>query len=401
MDAQTGEVLRAAARRSVCAAGAACGISSRSPSATAAGKVVATRYFRFCPNALDRQAIGTTSADAALPGQMPVRLAVRARDGLGHRHGLGDDRVRLPQRVLDAALRGRSGRGSYTATVRIAPRYQSLFEVPAGQAEVTVDFTVERASSARRALHRRTAAGSGPPAEVPPTMDDPDPSLLPDLVALPAWNIELFEGGAGKNLLTFAASPWNAGPGPLVVEGFRRPDTDIADAYQSFYDGETAGRANPGRHDRLRLPAGPQPLAFPAVLALQPHQQGARARHAQPEAIVLPDRDRGDRPDRPGRVVEAVVAHVLQRLRRAERDMAPRGDAGRLGGHVLPDGRRPGLRRDLGPERPLLDRDRDEPAAACCTSARGRTTWRGERSSWEGQGRPRGSRCCRGARSAA
>jgi hypothetical protein len=62
----------------------------------------------------------------------------------------------------------------------------------------------------------------------------------PDLRALPAWGImvtdpdEADEGGGQQ--LAFSATVWNAGPSPLVVEGFRRSGTNLMDAYQYFYD---------------------------------------------------------------------------------------------------------------------------------------------------------------------
>jgi hypothetical protein len=213
-----------------------------------AGNVVATRHFRFCPNAVERQATGDIFPpmprypDKCPSGSPFVRGMVWGLDS-----GWATTAFSFFSEYSTRRYAVELPEGSYTATVRIAPLYRSLLGVPADKAEVAVNFTVERAPASRRALDRHTAAGSGPPAEVPPTMDDPDPRLLPDLVALPAWNVELIEGASGKNLLTFAASPWNAGPAPLVVEGFRRPDSDVADAYQSFYDGETAvGRTRAG-----------------------------------------------------------------------------------------------------------------------------------------------------------
>ena len=63
---------------------------------------------------------------------------------------------------------------------------------------------------------------------------------MPDLVALPAYGISVFhDDQTGLDLLSFGADVWNAGPSPLVVEGFRRSGAAIMDAYQVFY---TAGR---------------------------------------------------------------------------------------------------------------------------------------------------------------
>ena len=72
----------------------------------------------------------------------------------------------------------------------------------------------------------------------------------PDLQALPSTGIslvtgkELRESGEqvdpaldAHHFLTFDATVWNAGPSPLVVEGFRRPGAQLMDAYQYFYKG--------------------------------------------------------------------------------------------------------------------------------------------------------------------
>ena len=212
----------------------------------AAGKSVAFRYSRFCPNSLDRWAVVEDPSGARYPETCPsgspfVRGMVWgigsgwAVPAFGFLSEFSTKRYSIPL-----------ARGSYTATVRIAPLYRSLLGVAPEQAEVTVDFTVEPASSPRGA-QQSTPAPARATAGIPPAMSDPDPSLLPDLVALPPWNVALYKSPGGRDLLAFAASPWNAGPGPLVVEGFRRPGTDTMEAYQSFYEGDTpVGRTRAG-----------------------------------------------------------------------------------------------------------------------------------------------------------
>lgn len=79
-----------------------------------------------------------------------------------------------------------------------------------------------------------------------PRTADPDKDTLPDLVAEPAWAIEAHEQD-GVDRLVFNAHEWNAGPAPLVVEGFRRSGSDVMDAYQFFYeDGKQIGNARTG-----------------------------------------------------------------------------------------------------------------------------------------------------------
>jgi len=73
-------------------------------------------------------------------------------------------------------------------------------------------------------------------------------TLRPDLRSLPAYGISLVKGSdladAGESIppalrnhefLAFGATTWNAGPAPLVVEGFRRPGSAVMDAYEFFY----------------------------------------------------------------------------------------------------------------------------------------------------------------------
>ncbi|MCL7381729.1 lysyl oxidase family protein [Streptomyces sp. 35G-GA-8] len=74
----------------------------------------------------------------------------------------------------------------------------------------------------------------------------------PDLRALPAWDISITDGEdgdiPGKDYLAFSANVWNAGPAPLVVDGFRGPGKDLMDAYQYFHDakGKQVGYAPAG-----------------------------------------------------------------------------------------------------------------------------------------------------------
>jgi len=87
-----------------------------------------------------------------------------------------------------------------------------------------------RVAPALKAAAKRPTGRAGVPANVP----------KPDLRSLPAWDIAITdgEGGdvAGKDYLAFSANVWNAGPAPLVVDGFRQRGKDLMDAYQYFYD---------------------------------------------------------------------------------------------------------------------------------------------------------------------
>jgi hypothetical protein len=158
--------------------------------------------------------------------------------------------------------------GTHTARVRVNPPHCAFFDIPSSQAEVTIGVTVRtmengeppfphdddheqghtrspahaHAHAQRRSMlapvamveaesGAKPAAGAGVPA-----------GLRPDLRALPAWGIAVMDpeepGEEGGQQLAFSADVWNAGPSPLVVDGFRRPGTKLMDAYQYFYDGD-------------------------------------------------------------------------------------------------------------------------------------------------------------------
>ena len=74
----------------------------------------------------------------------------------------------------------------------------------------------------------------------------PAVASLPDLIALPAWGMST-SNDLGRDYLNFGANVWNAGPERLSVEGFRRPGTDIMDAFQYLYrNGRQVGYARTG-----------------------------------------------------------------------------------------------------------------------------------------------------------
>jgi hypothetical protein len=70
----------------------------------------------------------------------------------------------------------------------------------------------------------------------------------PDLRSLPAWELTTVHRRNRGDYLRFAANVWNAGPSPLVVDGFRQPGEPLMDAYQIFYDagGNQVGSAPTG-----------------------------------------------------------------------------------------------------------------------------------------------------------
>ena len=143
--------------------------------------------------------------------------------------------------------------GTYRVVARIAAPYRRLFGIPLARAQATLRLRVTRPPR-RRGVEPESegmppARESRAPARPfsAQNMERPDPATLPDLAALPPGAISVQRHGR-RDLLHFAGSPWNAGPGRLVVEGYRRRGTATMDAFQYFMDGagQATGRAPAG-----------------------------------------------------------------------------------------------------------------------------------------------------------
>lgn len=144
--------------------------------------------------------------------------------------------------------------GHYDLTVSIGPQYVTLLGIPSESASASVGVTLKTVKKKCRHHCNEGPVGSSisldranrAAGEPVPAMDNPDPSTLPDLVALPAWSV-FVDRRQGGDYLSFAANVWTAGASPLVVEGFRRQNSDVMDAYQYFYkDDAPVGRASAG-----------------------------------------------------------------------------------------------------------------------------------------------------------
>ncbi len=170
--------------------------------------------------------------------------------------------------------------GRYTAIVSITGQYRKLFGIAAGQAAARVGMRVLYSAPPRvrppvgpPRSRKPEDAGDASGPQVVPTVTAPVPASMPNLVAAPAWGIAIRRprrsvgvpvagpgapvpisrtGGPGRrplrDLLTFSATIWNAGPAQLSIEGFRRAHGDLMDAYEYFFDstGNVVGRAPAG-----------------------------------------------------------------------------------------------------------------------------------------------------------
>ena len=198
------------------------------------GDVVTARQFDWCPGGWDIERIND---DGPFEPRFPQGCFANPFT-LGMVTGI-DRGWAVP--VLQGA-RLRLAPGRYRFRLRIAPDFRQLFQIPDGAATITVYGTVKEHTS--RAV---------PPAPDPgerlapiPTMTDPPSDSLPDLIPLPAFAIDV-QNRPNRSFVTFAANVWDRGPAPLVVEGFRRPDSMRMDAFQYFSrDGHFIGRARVG-----------------------------------------------------------------------------------------------------------------------------------------------------------
>ena len=219
----------------------------------AAGHVILDRYHPFCPGSGDLARLNDDGPDVPTYPQScggnPFQL--------GAVWGIDDGWAANVFGYSSDAINGPDGH--YTATVSIAPKYQALFDVAPSDASVSIDVTVKTSghivcapfcatSSGRSAVRRPGAPALGSAHASVPIVTDPDPSILPDLVALPAWGITVeHDNRSGRDFLDFGATIWDKGPSPMDIEGFRQPDQPMMDAWEYFYaNGVPVGRAQAG-----------------------------------------------------------------------------------------------------------------------------------------------------------
>ncbi|MFF0448913.1 lysyl oxidase family protein [Streptomyces sp. NPDC004609] len=181
----------------------------------------------------------------APPPEVPGPPAAGTRGAhSGHSGHSGHGRHGGPARPVDglghANLRGHGIDTPAPPALPYALKKAGLAAAAAGDGPGRTDGS--RSRPALKPAAQRPADRAGVPANVP----------KPDLRALPAWDI-FISGGAvgevpGRDHLAFGSTTWNAGPAPLVVDGFRKPGKDLMDAYQYFHDasGKQVGYAPTG-----------------------------------------------------------------------------------------------------------------------------------------------------------
>jgi Lysyl oxidase len=193
------------------------------------GALVAEQTIDYCPNSYLRQRV---SDGGSLNPRYPyfcgggpfVKGQVWGIDE-GWASGLVSDYY---------GLGFRAPRNRYTATFWIDPEWVDLLDIAPSEASAEIAIRVVD----RGELDRREATSSVPaarPFAPTPDVTNPDPSTLPDLVALPGWGMNTYSR-KGRDYLAFGSTEWNQGPGTFVIEGFRGQNEDSMDGFQYFID---------------------------------------------------------------------------------------------------------------------------------------------------------------------
>lgn len=200
------------------------------------GKLVRTRHLDVCLNSWNTQ---RTTPDAELRSPYPEGcpqspFTLGSVQGIQGKWvtgvGVGDRALKLPP-------------ATYDVTARITPAYAKALGLKRTDAVRTYRLVVRNGDNAEVAKKRASAAGtrtpsvrSARPAARPTAARAGAPGdAVPDLRSLPAFGMDLT---ANSRYLRFSATVWNAGNGPMVVDGFRRGTSDVMDAYQYFIDAQ-------------------------------------------------------------------------------------------------------------------------------------------------------------------
>ncbi len=206
-----------------------------------AGTVVRTSLAPWCPNSYQPQRLDPDgTGEATFPeGCFAIPFSLGSAWGI-------DDGWAAPALGDWRAYRFKAARtGTFHMTLTVRPAYARMFGIAAADATATLTVRVRDAATDRPARSARTATALPRNPQVP-TLAAPPTGQLPDLRSLPAFGIGVVRHDK-RDYLAFASNVWVGGTSRLDIEGFRRPGTNLMDAYQYFYDGDqVVGRAPAG-----------------------------------------------------------------------------------------------------------------------------------------------------------
>lgn len=191
------------------------------------GNVVSSRAQSFCPTA----DFGASRVDASGPPTPSYPYFCGSPLTRGMVWGI-DRGWAVPLFLNIRARPDEVPDGNYTLSVRVTYPYRSQLGMTAAEGTSTIALTLSTSKTpgcppkivcGRGAVRgtaniaRREARAAAPVASFAPG------SGLPDLRSLPAHDLSVMTGPNKRHdFLSFGATIWNAGPGNLVVEGFRR-----------------------------------------------------------------------------------------------------------------------------------------------------------------------------------
>jgi hypothetical protein len=207
------------------------------------GDVVQRRTLDFCPNSWDQQRVNDSGPfDPTYPyscGGGPFTKGMV----------WGIDQGWATSILEYSGLRLNGPDGSYTLTAWIRDKYVAALDVPAELASTDVTVNLKTTAGGGGGClghcgHARALAQQESSVDVP-VIENPDPAILPDLAALPAFGMRVSNGN--RQFLRFGATVWLGGASGLHVEGFRQEGDNLMDAFQYFYEnGEIIGKAPVG-----------------------------------------------------------------------------------------------------------------------------------------------------------
>ena len=206
-----------------------------------AGNVVYRGKQRFCPSAEVRRPL-----EAGDLGSPAFILGCQANEFTkGMRWGIEEGWA--AEAFGDRGARIDVPPGRYAVKVVITERFRRLFDIAKRDSKASFDVTVEKTTECFECDGYFESPGTDPtPYEPVPEITDPAKNVLPDLIPLPPYGINVMNEQGGS-YLGFAAHVWVAGDSDLVVEGYSEPGGPRLDAYQYFFtDGVADSRANVG-----------------------------------------------------------------------------------------------------------------------------------------------------------
>jgi hypothetical protein len=323
------------------------------------GKTFRQVRYTWCPNGWDRQRVddsgpelprypafcGSSLFTKGMVWGIESGWATSALGGIDS----GAPSIRLPRA------------GKLLFEVRIARPYPALFDIAAEDAQVTLDVTVRNVRQqpcCEEGRAGRSAVAAPARSQAVPDVDDPDPSTVPDLVALPLWSMTTFRT---KRRDSSASLPLPGMPDPPRSSS-RDSGSGARASWMRTSTSATrtatwSGALQSGRWRSTRIPA--QPLAFPPVRPLHTPQRVRPRGRSQPKAGLLPRADGSNRPHaRAGELL--ALGRSEHELRIAERSLGAGGAPDGMGGHILPGDPGPVVRHHNRSERLVLRQARGQ-----------------------------------------